>query len=136
MKMILFVVSNLSRLTKNLLPLQYYIQSKNYALPGIGVAKGKKITKGKGPIAEKKVLPVEQDTYKLVKYCCGTNILKEGGQDVELKPDSEYPDWLWTIRTGPPPPLEELDPNTKEYWRRLRRLGIKRDNKLKSLKKW
>lgn len=100
------------------------------------MAKGKKITKGKGPTAEKKVLPVEEDVNKLLKYCCGTNLLKEGGEDVELKPDSEYPDWLWSIRTGPPPKLEELDPNTKQYWRKLRSLGCRRDNKLKKLRKW
>ena len=103
----------------------------------MSLGKGKKVGKGgKGPTVEKVVLPVETDANKLVKYCCGTNLLKEGGQDVELKPDSEYPEWLWNIRTGPAPPLEELDPNTKEYWKRLRREGIKRKNKLRKLKKF
>lgn len=49
---------------------------------------------------EKKVLPVETDPVRLVNYVCGTNMLKEGGEDIQIKPDSEYPDWLWTIRTG------------------------------------
>ena len=100
------------------------------------LGKGKKLAKSKGPVMERKKLPVETDANILTKYCCGTNILREGGQDVELRPDSEYPEWLWNIRTGPPPPIEELDPNTKQYWKRLRRDGIKRTNKLLSLKKF
>lgn len=84
---------------------------------------------------EKKLLPVETDPHKLVNYVCGTNIYKEG-EDVKIKPDSEYPSWLWTIRTGPPPTLEELDPNTKQYWRKLRKLGLWRNNKLQSTKKF
>lgn len=101
-----------------------------------GLGKGKKLTKGKGPTSEKKVLPVETDTEKLVNYCCGTNILKEGGEDIKLKPDSEYPDWLWNIRTGPAPTIDELDPNTKQYWRRLRKINLRRNNKMKSLRKF
>lgn len=58
----------------------------------------KKVAKG-GPVVEKSELPVETDTKKLVKFVCGSNILKEG-QDVELKPDSEYPDWLWNLNLG------------------------------------
>lgn len=81
------------------------------------------------------MLPVEADVNKLLKYVCGSNIYKEG-QDIELMSDSEYPDWLWTIRIGPAPPLEELDPNTKTYWRRVRKMGIKRYNKLSALKKF
>lgn len=85
---------------------------------------------------EKKLLPVETDVNRLVTYVCGTNLLKEEGEDVKIKPDSEYPNWLWTIRTGPPPPLEELDPNTKQYWRRLRLLGLKRNNKQRATRKF
>ncbi|XP_071560834.1 large ribosomal subunit protein mL54 isoform X1 [Temnothorax nylanderi] len=85
---------------------------------------------------EKKVLPVETDVNRLLTHVCGTNIYKEGGEDVELKPDSEYPSWLWNIRTGPPPPLEELDPNTKQYWRRLRLLGLRRNNKERTTRKF
>ena len=49
---------------------------------------------------EKKILPVETDSHKLVNFVCGTNLLREGGEDIKLKPDSEYPDWLWTLHTG------------------------------------
>lgn len=84
----------------------------------------------------KKELLVETDTHRLQTHVCGTNLLKEGGEDVKIKADSEYPSWLWTLRTGPPPPLEEMDPNTKQYWKRLRKLGLKRNNLIKGTKKF
>ena len=56
--------------------------------------------KGKlGPAVEKRVLPVETDAEKLVNYVCGSNILKEG-ENIKLAPDSEYPEWLWSLKTG------------------------------------
>lgn len=64
----------------------------------LGKKGGKKAGKMGGTI-EKKIIPVETDAKKLTKFVCGSNILKEG-PDVELKPDSEYPDWLWTLHTG------------------------------------
>ncbi|XP_031784478.1 39S ribosomal protein L54, mitochondrial [Nasonia vitripennis] len=134
--MSLFMLHRLLRAPTKIIPVEYCVQVNNYAIPGMSLGKGKKLGKGKGTTVEKKLLPVETDVNKLVTYCCGTNLRKEGGEDVKLKPDEEYPDWLWTIRTGPAPKLEELDPNTKEYWKRLRREGIKRDNKLKSLRKF
>lgn len=99
-----------------------------------GALKKKKLGKI-GPVIEKKVLPVESDPQKLVKFVCGSNI-HTTGQDIELKPDSEYPEWLWTIRTGPPPPLEEVDPESKEYWRRIRRMAMRQNNKLAQLKRF
>lgn len=86
--------------------------------------------------SEKKILPVEKDVNKLLTYVCGTNLCKEGGEDVKIKPDSEYPSWLWNIRTGPPLTLEELDPNTKQYWKKLRSLGLRRNNKLRKTRKF
>lgn len=97
-----------------------------------GALKKKKLGK-LGPVVEKKVLPVETDANKLVNFACGTNIFKTG-EDIQLKPDSEYPEWLWNIRTGDPKPLEELDPNSKEYWRRIRKMAMRRNNKLAQLK--
>ncbi|XP_029169676.1 LOW QUALITY PROTEIN: 39S ribosomal protein L54, mitochondrial [Nylanderia fulva] len=127
-------VYRLFRFPKNsIIPIQYAIQTKDYAKPVIqsGMKKTKKIT-----IARKKILPVETDVNRLLTYVCGTNLYKEGGEDVKIKPDSEYPDWLWTLRTGPPPTLEELDPNTKQYWRKLRLLGLRRNNKRQATKKF
>jgi len=52
-----------------------------------------------GPALEKKILPVETDPKKLVTQVAGSCIYKKG-EDVKLKPDSEYPDWLWDLRVG------------------------------------
>ncbi len=80
-------------------------------------------------------MEVEEDPEKLLKYCCGANYYKEG-PEVELKPDSEYPDWLWDLHIGPPKKLEELDPESPQYWRRLKKMDIKRQNKLSKYKKF
>nr|SVE87160.1 EOG090X0KWJ [Daphnia similis]SVE87786.1 EOG090X0KWJ [Daphnia similis] len=101
---------------------------------GLGSKKAGKLGK-LGPVAEKIVLPVETDTEKLVSYVCGSNILKQG-QDVQLKPDSEYPDWLWSLRLTKPPPLEEMDQNSIQYWRRLRKLNNQRQSRLMKLRKY
>ncbi|KAJ4434461.1 hypothetical protein ANN_23023 [Periplaneta americana] len=88
-----------------------------------------------GPMMEKKILPVETDPQRLVNYVCGSNLYKEG-EDIKLKSDSEYPEWLWTLRTGKALTLDDLDPDTKDYWRKLRKLGMKRNNQLRKLKKF
>ncbi|BFG04827.1 39S ribosomal protein L54 mitochondrial [Drosophila madeirensis] len=108
-----------------------------YAVKPAATAPGAKKKKlGKlGPIMEKKVIPVETDANKLVGYVCGSNYLKTG-QDVKIKPDAEYPDWLWTLNTERIIPLDELDPNTKQYWRRLRKMALRRNNQLSKLKKF
>ena len=56
----------------------------------------------------------------------------DGDSDpVMIRPDSEYPDWLWTLRVKRPlPPLEEQDPNTKEYWLQVVRDMKRRRNRL------
>nr|SVE92172.1 EOG090X0KWJ [Daphnia sinensis] len=106
----------------------------NNVVAGLGSKKAGKLGK-LGPVVEKIVLPVETDTEKLVNYVCGSNILKQG-QDVQLKPDSEYPDWLWSLRLTKPPPLEEMDQNSIQYWRRLRKLNNQRQSRLMKLKKY
>lgn len=35
-----------------------------------------------------------------------------------------------------PIPLKDLDPNSKQYWLRIRKLGMKRNNLLNKLKKF
>ncbi|EDW01310.1 39S ribosomal protein L54, mitochondrial [Drosophila grimshawi] len=108
-----------------------------YAVKPVAVgAAGKKKKLGKlGPIMEKKIIPVETDANKLVNYVCGSNYMKTG-EDVKLKPDAEYPDWLWTLNTERIVPLDELDPDTKQYWRRLRKMALRRNNQLSKLKKF
>ncbi|XP_076350271.1 mitochondrial ribosomal protein L54 [Tachypleus tridentatus] len=93
--------------------------------------------KGKGSVGvavQKKRLPVETDPHKLVNYVCGSNIYTDG-QDVKIKDDNEYPDWIWDLRLGPLPSLEELNPNTLQYWERLHRLNIARGNRLLKTKR-
>merc|ERR1712154_146183 len=88
------------------------------------------VSKVGAPGAQKARLPVEEDADKLLKFCCGANIYQEGS-DPELKPDSEYPEWLWTLRTEPGGvPLEELDPNTKQYWRRISKYPLLRNRRI------
>ncbi|XP_041971738.1 39S ribosomal protein L54, mitochondrial [Aricia agestis] len=114
----------------------YAVKKTTSAAGGVmGLGKGKKGKVGKLSVMEKKELPVETDPHKLVNYVCGSNIYVNG-EDVKLKPDSEYPDWLWTLNTGKAPRIEDLDPNTKQYWIRVRAMGMRRNNRLRSLRKF
>lgn len=81
------------------------------------------VTNAKASAIKTAVVPEPEpirDTQKLQKYCCGLNYAKEGS-DPELKPDSEYPEWLWDVHTGPPKTYKDYDPNTREYWYALER---------------
>ncbi|KOB67702.1 Mitochondrial ribosomal protein L54 [Operophtera brumata] len=100
----------------------------------MGLGKGKK-KGGKLGAVEKKEMPVEGDPERLVSFVCGSNIYTTG-EDVPIKADSEYPEWLWALRTGGARPLAELDPDTKEYWLRVRAAGMRRNNKLRSMRKF
>ncbi|XP_024425014.1 large ribosomal subunit protein mL54 [Desmodus rotundus] len=75
------------------------------------------------------------DPVQLTTHAMGVNIYKEG-QDVVLKPDAEYPEWLFQMNVGPPKKLEELDPETREYWRLLRKQNIWRHNRLSKNRKF
>lgn len=46
------------------------------------VAKKKKMGKA-GPVAEKRVIPVETDPSKLVNYVCGSNYMQKG-EDIKV----------------------------------------------------
>uniref|UniRef100_A0A8C5XN53 Large ribosomal subunit protein mL54 n=2 Tax=Microcebus murinus TaxID=30608 RepID=A0A8C5XN53_MICMU len=93
------------------------------------VVKGGKGGKGGVPSEALKDPDVCTDPVRLTTYAMGVNIYKEG-QDVALKPDAEYPEWLFEMNLGPPKKLEELDPETREYWRLLRKQNIWRHNRL------
>uniref|UniRef100_G3MQ86 Large ribosomal subunit protein mL54 n=2 Tax=Amblyomma TaxID=6942 RepID=G3MQ86_AMBMU len=104
-----------------------WLSSRSYAKK-VGAAAA---TAGLSIQTKKKKLPVETDPEKLVRFCCGSNILKEG-QDVELGPDDAYPSWLWDLPLNGPPPLSEMDPNTVEYWESLHRRALLHQNKMLS----
>ncbi|XP_060088823.1 large ribosomal subunit protein mL54 [Heteronotia binoei] len=92
----------------------------------------KVVSKGKGKGALKEELKgpeICKDPALLTTHSMGTNIYKEG-PEVVLKPDVEYPEWLFQIDLGPPKKLEDLDPNDIEYWRYLRKVNKKRENQL------
>ena len=78
-------------------------------------------------------LPVETDPQKLMKNCCGANYFKDG-EEIKLKEDSEYPDWLWDLPKVPKK-LHEYDPNTKEYWEKAEIVGQQREWKLRGITK-
>jgi len=102
------------------------------AKAGAGSVKAKG---SKGGAMQKKILDVEEDAHKLVSQVCGLNYQIDS-DPIMIKPDSEYPDWLWTLEVKRPlPPLEERDPNTKEYWLQVQRDVRRERNKLMKLKK-
>ena len=83
------------------------------------------------PQTKKKELEVEENTEILVSRLCGGNIYKEG-EDPVLKEDSEYPEWLWTLRLERDPiPLEAYSQDDPKYWKKLKKLNIERNNHLR-----
>ncbi len=70
---------------------------------------------------------VETDTHKLATHCCGLDYRLEG-TDPPLKPDSEYPDWLWTMDVKRPlPSSDQLEPGTMEFFLRCREEYVLRE---------
>ncbi|XP_076465700.1 large ribosomal subunit protein mL54-like [Babylonia areolata] len=97
----------------------------------------KKIGGGKMGVqaVKKPTLEVETDVAKLTQFCCGANIYSTG-EDPKLKPDEEYPEWLWSLRLDhKPPQLSEMDPEDFKYWRRLRKMTLRQNNKLMKVAK-
>lgn len=52
------------------------------------------------------------------------------------RPESRPASRLFQVNVGPPKKLEELDPETREYWRLLRKLNIWRHNRLSKSRKF
>lgn len=102
-----------------------------------GYAK-KVVAKGKGKSLAKEELKgpeVCKDPVRLTSYAVGVNILKQG-EDPQLKPPEQYPEWLFQLNLGPPKKLHELETDTREYWERLRKEKIWRFNRLHKGKKF
>ncbi|XP_062869194.1 large ribosomal subunit protein mL54 [Trichomycterus rosablanca] len=108
----------------------------NASLQTRGYAK-KAAAKGKGKGVVKDVLngpEVCKDAVRLTSHAVGVNIFKQG-EDPPLKPKEEYPAWLFELNLGPPKNLPEMDPESHEYCKRLRKEHIWRFNKLHKGKK-
>ncbi|XP_061409397.1 large ribosomal subunit protein mL54 [Lethenteron reissneri] len=86
--------------------------------------------KGKAMVKEVLVDPeLSRDPEVLVSHCVGLNYLREGS-DPPLRADSEYPPWLFELNVGPPLKLDEVEPDSMEYFRLLRKQHMWRVNKL------
>ncbi|ELU14406.1 hypothetical protein CAPTEDRAFT_153561 [Capitella teleta] len=92
----------------------------------------KKPIKGAAPgVNQRKFLDVEKDPVLLTTRLVGGNINKEG-EDPILEEDSEYPDWLWELRTERGVlELDEMSKDSLQYWKRLARLERKKVNVLR-----
>ncbi|KAK4470718.1 hypothetical protein MN116_006245 [Schistosoma mekongi] len=94
-----------------------------------------KATKGIAALAKIREIKVETDAEKIVNCCCIN--YRIGEQPIPLKPDSEYPEWLWTLRTDRRPvPLNEVNKNSYYYWRRIRKINRDLINNLSSVDGW
>ena len=78
---------------------------------------------------EKKKPASTKKAYLNMEVCVGANIVKTG-TDPAIKPESEYPDWLWSL-LEPKKSYLELPPNTKQYWRRHNKEMTNRENALR-----
>merc|ERR1719340_241707 len=68
--------------------------------------KGGKKGAGQSVGKAKRALSVETNPEKLVNFVCGSDYRTEEHRegDVPIKPDSEYPDWLFTMDITRPKP--------------------------------
>ncbi|XP_029285633.1 large ribosomal subunit protein mL54 [Cottoperca gobio] len=105
-------------------------QTCGYAKKVVAKAKGKGAAKDgeQGPA-------VCKDTIRLTSYAVGTNIFKIG-EDPQLKPHDQYPEWLFQLNLDLPKKLNELEPDSWEYRKRMRKENIWRFNKLQKGKKF
>lgn len=110
--------------------LTHKIQACGYAKKAVAKGKGKGMAKEelKGP-------EVCKDPVRLTTYAVGVNIFKQG-EDPKLKDAGEYPEWLFQLNLGKPKKLNELEPDSWEYWKRVRKEYIWRYNRLHKGKKF
>ncbi|CAH8853707.1 unnamed protein product [Trichobilharzia szidati] len=100
-----------------------------------GYSKKVKATKGIAAVAKVREIKVESDPEKIVNCCCIN--YRIGEQPIPLKPDSEYPEWLWKLRVNRRSvPLSEVDKNSYQYWRRIRKMNRDLINNLASVDGW
>ncbi|KPP56299.1 hypothetical protein Z043_126105 [Scleropages formosus] len=76
-----------------------------------------------------------KDPVRLTSHAVGVNIFKQE-EDPPLRPHEEYPSWLFQLNLGPPKKLTELDPESYDCLKRLRKEHIWRSNKLQKSQKF
>lgn len=53
----------------------------------------------------------------LIILCSFSSLfLFQEGEDIKLKDDSEYPEWIWKMKIHSFPKFDDYDPKSKEYW--------------------
>uniref|UniRef100_A0A914XJM3 Large ribosomal subunit protein mL54 n=1 Tax=Plectus sambesii TaxID=2011161 RepID=A0A914XJM3_9BILA len=79
---------------------------------------------------------IEMDAEKLTKYACINYLVDAETPGPEIKPDSEYPEWLFKMDLSAPRDLEDLDPEKDGwlYWQKLRRRQWEQNKRLEELK--
>ncbi|CAB3410777.1 unnamed protein product [Caenorhabditis bovis] len=79
---------------------------------------------------------VEEDAEKLANFVCINAYLQGEEPGPQIKPDSEYPKWLFELDLRPPKALEDLDPEKDgwNYWRALRKRQIEQNRRIQKLK--
>jgi len=63
-----------------------------------------------------------KEAYLNMEVCVGANYFKTG-EDPIIKPESEYPEWLWRLLDQQEPPADSI-----QYWRRLRKDKARKAN--------
>uniref|UniRef100_A0A8C2P1F8 Large ribosomal subunit protein mL54 n=1 Tax=Capra hircus TaxID=9925 RepID=A0A8C2P1F8_CAPHI len=77
------------------------------------------------------------ETLKDPEVCVWDGVGEPWGRGLLCNPDfCPLPIRLFQMNVGPPKKLEELDPETREYWRLLRKHNIWRHNRLSKNQKF
>ena len=76
------------------------------------------------------------DNTNFPTTCPGINYMKDG-KDLDLKPDSEYPDWLWTLG-GPKKDFKDMSPEIDgvAYYRREKKIKLREKNLIRKQRKF
>ncbi|KAH7722348.1 Protein MRPL-54 [Aphelenchoides avenae] len=79
---------------------------------------------------------IETDVEKLCKYVCINYNVEATEPGPPIKPDSEYPEWLFQLDLRPPRELEDLDPEQDGwlYWRALRKRQVEQKRRFLQLR--
>uniref|UniRef100_A0A0N5CHG7 39S ribosomal protein L54, mitochondrial n=1 Tax=Strongyloides papillosus TaxID=174720 RepID=A0A0N5CHG7_STREA len=79
---------------------------------------------------------VETDAEKLCKYVCINYLTEVKEPGPEIKPDSEYPAWLFELDLSEPRELEDMDPDVDGwmYYRTLLKRYHEQNRRIRKLK--